>query len=185
MKHFLSIIIIVFSISFIQSQTYFGFKVGGNYTGIISDIDDAKMIMASQAGLFVETQINVSFGLQGEVMYSLQGYFNDETEIRTNFKYINTNIFLKYYHRDYLTFDFGPQVGYMLDASFTTGADEIDSSSDLYKKWNFGVGLGSTYSFDDWLTVGLHYNIGFNDIIKSDAAKARNSTLQASLGYKF
>ena len=99
----------------------------------------------------------------------------------------------KYYVIDKLSLEAGPQFGFLMSAKETftdqdTNETITDNVKDGYKTLDFGFNIGGGYDFTEKFSVGLRYNIGLSNILKSqgeDIFEAKNRVLSLSAQYKF
>jgi len=188
MKKHTLIILLVFGIYTMQAQTYFGVKVGANYTSFRGDVNQIDYKPSFHVGGVAEITMNDSFSFQPEILYSVQGYqIKDSTSIRTNYNYIQIPLMLKYFVKDLVTLDAGPQVGYLVSTTQTNGYEEIiGNQKELSNSLDYGFNLGATYEMDSGIFIQARYNFGLANVLKKESnAKVYNSVIQLSMGYKF
>ena len=95
---------------------------------------------------------------------------------------------LKYYVTSSLSIDLGPQFGFKV---YDKSTDKWDDSSGHWKEkhnmghrgFDFGLGLGATYNFNEKVFVQLRYTLGLVPLYKD--GNARNGNAQLSIGYRF
>ena len=181
-----------------------GVKAGLNLAKITDSGDEAKMRTGLAAGVFGEYVINDLFGIQAELLYSMQGLMFKESEGDITIKdvlkgdYINLPILAKFYVLEGLSVDVGPQFGYMVSLKNTLSGipaefedeDEgmVNGTTDLYKedgvkKFDISVGMGLTYKLNFGLDVFARYNLGLTKVSEGD--KSKNSVIQVGVGYRF
>ena len=186
-KNHLLLLSLLFSVT-LFSQTYFGVKVGANYTSFRGDMQDVDYKTGFHVGGVAEIVINDSFSFQPELLYSVQGFQSKEdASLKSNYNYLQVPLMLKYFVKDLVTLDAGPQIGYLISTTQTNGYEEIiyeqkESSNSL----DYGFNLGATYEMDSGIFLQLRYNFGLANTFKKGLnTKAYNSVLQLSMGYKF
>ncbi|HFS68114.1 MAG TPA: PorT family protein [Flavobacteriia bacterium] len=172
----------------LYSQTYFGVKLGANYSSFRGDVDYIAYKGGFHVGGVAEFPIDDSFSFQPELLYSVQGYQADgDASLRSNYNYLQVPLMVKYFVKDLVTIDGGPQVGYLLSTTQTNGYEEIimdqkENSNAL----DYGFNLGATYEMDSGIFLQVRYNFGLANVLKKELEqKAYNSVLQLSMGYKF
>ena len=188
MKKLTLTILFVFGIYTMQAQTYFGVKVGANYTSFRGDVEQISYKPSFHVGGVAEITINDSFSFQPEILYSVQGYQSkDDASLKTNYNYIQVPLLLKYFVKDLVTLDGGPQVGYLISTTQTNGYEEIiGDQKEFSNSLDYGFNLGVTYEMDSGIFLQARYNFGFANVLKKETnAKAYNSVMQISMGYKF
>ena len=188
MKKTLLLTLIVFYAVSSFSQTYFGIKVGANYTSFRGDLENINYKPGFHVGGVAEITINDAFSFQPEILYSVQGFqAKEDASLKSNYNYIQVPLMAKYFVKDLVTLDAGPQIGYLISTTQTNGYEEI--ITDQKKNSNaldYGFNLGASYEMDSGIFLQLRYNFGIANVLKKDiGAKAYNSVVQVSMGYKF
>lgn len=168
--------------AFAQSGIQWGVKAGLNLANV-TNVTDSKFRPGLNAGVFGEYVINDLFGVQAELLYSMQGYKIDLLGENNTAKmdYINLPILAKLYVLEGLSVDLGPQFGYMISAKI----NDTDVYDDLDKKFDVSFGMGLTYKLNFGLDVFARYNLGLTKISNDNDDKTKNSVIQVGLGYRF
>ena len=181
-----------------------GIKGGVNLSTLsIDDADDSNMKLGFHVGVFNKIALTESFAIQPELLYSRQGVKADFDDVETKFNlnYINLPVKLVFNLSEDFEIQFGPYVGYLVNAKFKAdgelGPFNIDSEDDIDRD-NFNTidyGLTAGIGFDlDPLIIGINYNVGLNGVVNDDKADdfpynrvgdAKNSVIQVSVGLKF
>lgn len=129
-------------------------------------------------GMFVKYRTPGIFALQAEVQYATQGSrfkFDDATQSgNLRLGYINVPVLMKFYIVDGLNIEVGPQVGFLLDSKFKE-ASKIFRAGTEFRKVDFSVDAGVGYDFPIGFNLGIRYNIGMLDAIKSYEGESRLS----------
>lgn len=177
-----------FTIMFtIQAQeTQFGLKAGLNLASLTNDTSGLKLRNAFHIGVMAEIPISELFSIQPELLYSAQGAKADGDQVKID--YLNLPVMFKYYVAQDVSFEAGPQIGFLLSAT-----SEIDDQGDIKEEvegLDFGLNFGLGYKMDSGLNVGVRYNLGIANIFKSedefdDDYKVNNSVFQFYLGFMF
>ena len=208
MKKILGILVLCLCPYAVSAQWLIGGKIGTNLSklgncpdiGGISgnEIFDFKSKLGINIGAVANYQINNRFAVQGELLYSLSQYKdeqfafdNDEGSfVDSNLKYkrhsIDLPLLIQYY-------PFGRDLGFNLEAGIHTGFEvaenikcedkKMDSPLDS-KPVNCGIIIGTSYlSRSKWL-VDLRYIFGLTDRYK-DVDGMNLRSLQLSIGYLF
>jgi len=190
------------------SQTYFGFKVGGNLSNINGDNPLKGIKPSMHVGVVAEIAISDSFSIQPELIYSMLGsqkkvnsseyefeteapHNNEKILIKNNNHYITLPIMVKYFlleiGSDIISIDAGPQVSYLLSSKISNGWEELSDNKDTLNAFDYGFNLGASYELDNGMNINIRYNYNFANIYKTNDLnlKANNTVIQISLGYKF
>ncbi|WP_280139524.1 porin family protein [Aquimarina amphilecti] len=165
-----------------------GFKGGINYSSILGDADDISGRVSIHLGAVVEYPISSKFYVQGELLYSAQGYKVEVAgqEQKISLNYISLPIITKFYVTDKISLETGPQFSILT----TVGNDEVadnDPFFDSFNDFDFSWALGAGYKLESGLFFQLRYNLGLtniNDTAIIDVTN-RNSVAQLSVGYLF
>jgi len=188
----------VLGMSNVDAQGFgFGIKAGLNFASVDFDqnISDINGRTTFHVGAMVDLDISEKFSIQGEVLWSLQGYnvdalfFDDNenienVEITTKLDYINVPILAKYEFTEGLSALVGPQIGFLIEAN--SEFNDIDIAlSDGFNSTDISGAVGLMYEIDNGLNVGARYTFGLSDILDSDNADAKNYVVQLSVGYFF
>jgi len=126
----------------------FGVKVGLNYgnwhtSEDIGDITDP--LLGFNAGVFAKFELSEKIMLQPELLYSSKGIVfleSDATNLKQN--YLDIPILFSYRISDEFSFNLGPEVGFLLSAKATEGADAIDIKR-LFENFEYGLNFGFSY----------------------------------------
>ncbi len=177
------------------AQFSYGVKGGLNLSSV-SNMDeegvDVKMKPSFYLGAFAEYKVNDFFGVSPELVYSRQGVaaeYTDEVKVKLKYRlnYLNVPVLAKFYVLEGLSVDLGPQFGFLLNSKQYVKVGGEDETEDLegVKGFDFSVGMGLTYNFDQFFVQG-RYNLGLTDIWKdNEGDKARNNVIQFGVGYRF
>jgi len=164
----------------------------GNY---ISE-DSHKTKTGFHVGAVANYRITSKFGVEVDLMYSMQGY-KDKLTVEAeqmlsgeNFTvtshYINIPIAAKFYPVGNFYVECGPQMGFLLSKKGKLENWENDNpfTSDANKKFDFGLFGGLGYEFDNGLLVEARYVHGLTDTMKKVSGH-KNRNFQISIGYLF
>ncbi len=200
MKKIIVTIAAVFAFGFVNAQEVkFGVKLGLNNPKISGDFAELGQTtkIGFNLGGFAEIGISDKLFIQPELLFSTQGTNIKESEFlektKWNLNYLNIPLMAKYYVVDKLSIEAGPQFGFLLSAKVKYTDSEYDESVSLdvkegFKSIDFGFNIGGGYDFTDNFSLGLRYNFGLSNIVKSElgeGADAKNSVLALSAMYKF
>lgn len=166
-----------------------GVKAGLNVSNL-SNIEDSKMKTGFYVGAFAEFHVNDWLGIQPEVIYSRQGVALDDPDVdyaRMRLNYLNIPIMGKFYVLDNLSFETGPQFGFLLNSNLKAKANGETHKEDIDGAKNFDVswGVGVSYRIFDPLDVTFRYNIGLTKIWDTQDNTPKNGVIQIGVGYRF
>lgn len=179
----------------------FGVKAGVNFASIGGDdSDEFDGRTGFHAGVLAEIMVTEQFGIQPEILYSMQGFKFEESESGFSSKaevkldYINVPILAKYKFTPGFSAHLGPQIGFLLNAegeyedSFggETTSETIDIK-EFVKDFDFGVAAGLGYELDMGVFFNARYILGISDINDDDDSdyNQQNNVFQLSVGYMF
>ena len=160
-------------------------------------LSDNKFKTGLHIGGVANYTFNDRFELEGDLLYSLQGYkdciyftADAQTVISkdhyVNSHYLNLPIAVKYHFFKGAYIEFGPQFGLLLAKKDKLEGVETENAfpSESTKKFDFGLLGGLGYKFENGIFVDARYVHGFTGTSKLyDGGKNRN--IQLSLGYLF
>lgn len=183
-----------------QKNFTIGPKVGVDYTHWWGKNINDESALSYQAGMFMEYRMNNKFAIAPEVVFAAHNRPTMEwhdwididpardviTTYHTN--YINIPVMLKYYVTPSLSIDLGPQFGFKVYDKSTDkweeDGKEIKEKHNMgHRSFDFGLGLGATYNFNEKVFVQLRYTLGLVPLYKG--SNARNGNAQLSIGYRF
>ena len=156
-----------------------GVKAGVNFANI-TDASGLSNRTGFVAGVFLGGKLNDNIGIQGELLYSQQGA---EFELGDfNLDYVNVPILLKYYVKNGLNLQLGPQFGVIVnDEARTVVGEVIDDIATNDFDIAGVVGIG--YDIPLGLRVSGRYQFGLSDV--PEMGKGKNSVVTLALGYSF
>jgi hypothetical protein len=165
-----------------------GFKGGINYNSILGDADGTEARVRIHLGVVVEYPISSKFFIQGELLYSAQGYKVDvgSQEQKVSLNYFSLPIITKTYVTERISLETGPQFALLTNVGNDDVADNdpfFDSFNNFDVSWAFGAG----YKLESGLFFQLRYNLGLTSINDTSVIDVtnRNSVAQLSIGYLF
>ena len=183
-----------------QKAFTYGPKVGVDYTHQWGKNINDESALSYQAGVFMEYRLNSKFAIAPEVVFAahnrpksdLNLWMNEYpprdviTTYHTN--YINIPVMFKYYVISSLSIDLGPQFGFKVYDKYTDKWEEDskkmrEKHNSGHRSFDFGLGLGATYNFNEKVFVQLRYTLGLVPLYKG--SNARNGNAQLSIGYRF
>ncbi|MFN8274138.1 MAG: porin family protein [Flavobacteriaceae bacterium] len=162
-----------------------GIKGGLNVSNLSGDIKDVAIRTSIHLGLLAEIIVTDKFSIQPELMYSGQGATVTSTGGgRLKYDYVNLPVLAKFPVANGLSFEAGPQLGFLVSAKYKTN-DSNDKIEDT-KTLDFGLGGGLEYELKNGVIFQARYNLGLTNINSaSDNFRVSNNVIQASVGYLF
>ena len=165
-----------------------GFKGGVNYATISGDIEDPGARVRVHLGVIGEYPVTAKFFVQGELMYSAQGYIIniDGAEEKIGLNYISLLILAKYYFTPSFSLETGPQ--FSLLSTLSNSNEDLQNDDPFYNafgEFDLGWGIGAGYWLESGLFFQLRYNLGLSNISTMENTTNRNSVAQFSVGYLF
>lgn len=183
-----------------------GVKGGLNVSNFTGDLDgiDVGYQTGFNAGGFVEIKLSDKLVVQPEILFSMQGaeFKNGKAYVEgklvtgsANFilNYVNVPVMFKYSLVKNFSIEVGPQIGFLASAKTKTvvngysGKHEMDVKK-IFESTDFGLNLGAGYDFTENFSVGVRYNLGLSNILKTkfgDDSKLHNGVLSFLAAYKF
>lgn len=196
MKRLILVIAIAFcGVSTLSAQEYvvFGAKGGVNFSnfagdGFASFDEDSNARTAFHLGLVAEVPLSDRFSIQPEVLYSAQGFdiaqIEDGQDVEYRLDYVTVPVLAKFYVTDGLSLVGGPQFGYLAESEIKSENTETELDSENFNNFDLAVGLGAEYKFNKFFLYG-RYNAGLTDIYENESLNAKNSVIQAGIGFMF
>lgn len=168
-----------------------GIKAGINASTLNGDMtDNSSMRNGLHFGLVSEIILSDQFSFQPELLYSAQGLRYDSTPAlsssKSRYDYINVPLMVKYYAYDKLSVEFGPQVGFLINADNRSNAGNADIEDQNIV--DFGMNLGLGYELKNGIFFQGRYNLGITNVNgadNKDTVKYTNSVFQVSVGVLF
>lgn len=193
--------------TFIYSQNIEkGIKGGLNLASLSTDgNNDKNLKLGLNAGVFAKFSVAESFSVQPELLYSNKGIKLNydqagiEGETKFNLNYIDLPVKLIFNLSDDFEFQFGPYVGYMINAKTSTNANvlnqfqvnsEDEINKDRFNAFDFGLTAGLGFTLDPFI-MGFNYNLGLTQVARDDdvaydiLGDAKNRVIQVYAGVKF
>ncbi|MDR2139004.1 MAG: PorT family protein [Tannerella sp.] len=186
-----------------DAQFTVGPKVGLNLTSLQDKgamPEDPSRRQGLTAGTFLNCRLMPSFELQGELLYSQQGYkehvfllvdygggVRTSHEAKRRLHYLSIPVlFREYWRKTGLYVELGPQVGLLLQqrVTFADRGDIDDYLNALPFPSNpvdFSVVGGAGYRFRFGITLSGRYCYGFTNVLKD--MTSRNHVIQLALTY--
>lgn len=168
-----------------------GVKGGLNMSNFMGDIEDQSMRTSVHLGFLAEIIVSDNFSVQPELLYSGQGSSDNITPgfSRIKLDYITLPVLGKFGLTDNLSFEAGPQLGFLVSAKNKT--EEENKKLDKVKSLDFGLSAGLEYELSNGVIFQGRYNLGLTDtglveeLTGVTNKRASNSVIQFSVGYLF
>jgi Outer membrane protein beta-barrel domain len=203
-KIILSVTLLVLFQNLTAQNVRFGLKGGLNvanqkFTGSLSPTNSS--IIGLNIGVFTEIKFSNEIALQPELLFSMQGSSFDlrvsdgfttvDTSNKFDLGYINLPVMLKYYASEDFFIEFGPQVGFLINADLETKANGRSVKQDLKKLFtnnDFGLNFGLGFNVNPNLFFDARYNLGLSNIAEVDSNSddsIKNRVFSIGIGYRF
>jgi hypothetical protein len=159
----------------LANQTY----SGNGYT------TSPSFLPGLHGGVYLTAMFSEHLGLQPEVLYSGQGAKSGDYKLQM--AYVNVPVLVRYNVNSLLSFHAGPQLGFLMSAKGKVSSGSTDlkdefKSTDLSLAAGVGIDLPIKLNFSFRFVQGLSNIANIDDNV--DNVKAKNYTLQLSVGYK-
>lgn len=170
-----------------SSPVRFGVKAGLNISTLTENDFNSKA--GFYGGLFANIPVAQDFSFQPEVLYNGMGAkIKGTNDIKVNLDYISVPLMLQYNALPNLYVEAGPQFSFLINSKLKADSNSVDAK-DLFKGFDFGIGLGAGYYFTDNIGITARYVAGLTDVAKDrpdlSEDKAKNGVFQVGLAYKF
>lgn len=164
-----------------------GFKGGINYSNITGDTESPGARIRVHLGVVGEYPVTPKFFVQGELLYSAQGYTLDvnEAEEKIGLNYISLPLMAKYYIVPTFSLETGPQFSLLSTTSSSRDLENDDPFYNSFQEFDLGWGIGAGFWLESGLFFQLRYSLGLSNISTIDTITNRNSIAQLSVGYLF
>ena len=198
----IALMCMVFTIGAAMAQKTFTFgpKIGVDYTHQWGENINDESALNYQVGAFMEYRFSDKFSIAPEVVFATHARPKCEwkdwlieepaRDITSTYQtnYINIPVMFKYYATKSLSIDLGPQFGFKVYDKYTDKWEvdgiKMKAKHDMYhRNFDFGIGLGATYNFNEKVFVQLRYTLGLVPLYKD--GNVRNGNAQLSIGYRF
>ena len=187
-------------ISVKAQNCHFGIKTGINLsketkTEVERQVEDFdnEFRKGFHIGGIVTYSINKQWELEGNLMYSQQGYKEHLFSIKNNrtiysirSNYINLPIAIKYYPLEHLYIEMGPQIGFLISKKHKIQGEGNITKYIPLKPNHIDLSLfcGLGYKFSNNILLEARYIHGLNNTYKN-VALSQNRNIQISIGYLF
>lgn len=161
-----------------------GPKVGATFT-TINGVPDLKLREGITAGLFFESVATNWFVIEGDLLFSMQGFkVDDELDTKVRLNYISMPIVGKYYVIDGLNLQMGASFDYLIHSGIKTNAKTDVSIDGDFNKFNIQLIAGMAYDFDFGMVLEGRYCYGLTPI-STQTNDVYSGMLQITAGWRF
>lgn len=181
----LSILLSVFTLSSYAQKDEFGIKAGLNISSIGGDSRGIKAKPGFHAGVYASIYLSNKFKFQPEIIYSQQGAEVEQEKTVFKYNYINIPLLCKFYVKDGLSLNLGPQIGGPIKGKAKVDKVEVDILQQM-NGIDISLGMGVMYETANKVNFGIRYNLGLTSTT-ADESKGYfpNRVFQLSVGYRF
>ena len=171
-----------------QTEAHFGIKGGMNASELHNSDGGPKSDtkIGFHAGLLAHIHgHNTNWGIQPEVLYSLEGAKSGtgSSKVNTNLSYLNVPVLVQYMFDNGFRIEAGPQVGFLMSAKQKSDNASLDVK-DGYKTTAFSIPVGVGYLTRTGLGFDARYSFGLSDL--TDAApNVHGNNFQFGIFYQF
>ncbi|WP_291119219.1 porin family protein [Flavobacterium sp. UBA6135] len=177
--------LLVATTGFAQKDFYVGLKAGGNLSGFTTNDFLNTDVFGLQVGAIGVINFNRNFAAQVEVVFNQKGgifeipFSDSNPEVKLN--YLSIPLMGKTYLSNNVTFELGPEIGFLLSKSTNTIGNFEDL--DKIKSLDLGASAGFSFQFYSGLVIQTRYTYGLSKLV--DGSDYKNSTINLSVGYFF
>jgi opacity protein-like surface antigen len=206
-KVFLALVAVAMLSLTSQAQVKFGAKAGMNLSRFTENFETMKP--GFHAGVYAQINIAPMFSIQPEVLYSMQGAMEKETNttlgqtITAKGSATSHNVIvpvmLQLTPIKSLTIEAGPQFGFNLGMSLYSEVtmsglvddsfeESVDLESEDYKMFDFGLAAGLKYNVTSNINVYARYVFGLTNVFVYEEDyddAAMNQNLMFGVGFAF
>ncbi|HEY6143953.1 MAG TPA: porin family protein [Flavobacterium sp.] len=156
----------------VNAQSW-GIRAGANFSTVSGSDVNADSQTGYYAGIYRQFGIIPDLlYVQPELQFSKQGF---DTEIKNfDLNYIHLPIMAKIYVVKLLSFETGPQFGYLV----SDNGDNLDFNS-MDTCWDFGMSINLPFR----LSIDARYITGLNELI--DGTDSKNQVIQVGASFRF
>lgn len=185
MNRILLIGIILFSSLKVFAQTGWGLRGGINVSSL-GTTSQYQPRLGYHLGAYYAQHIEEQYGWQLGLQYSLQGArVPNGANGRLSYHYLSVPLLLKIYFSGSMYIQTGPQIAYLVKASYLETGFKEDKTNSV-KPWDFLGIIGVGRELDNGGAIGLRVGIGFTNPSGASVGNEfvpRNLFLQASYSF--
>ena len=160
-----------------------GVKGGLNSYTVENYNTDFDSKIGFHLGLMSHFHMGDQFGLQPELVYSMQGAKSGNTELLLD--YINVPVLFQYMFDNGFRLHVGPQIGFLLNAEVDNNGSTLDLKND-FKPVDVALSFGASYvNPASGFGIDARYNLGITDITENSNFETTNRGIQIGVFYLF
>lgn len=157
------------------SAQKFGIRAGVNFSDINADGWDSDAKTGLYVGVYKEIPlVKGLLFIQPEVQYSQEGFSTDIDDVKID--YLTVPILAKIYVVKLLSFETGPQFGFVVNDN----VDYTDVNS-FVPSWAFGTSLNLPLG----LSINARYVSGLDDTFDNPTLSGKNQVFQLGAAFQF
>ena len=157
------------------SAQKWGIRAGVNISDVNGDGFDTSSKTGLYAGVYKEIPLVKSLlFIQPEVQYSQEGFSTDLDDVKLD--YLTVPILAKVYVVKLLSFETGPQFGFLVNDN----VDYLDKNS-FVPSWAFGTSLNLPLG----LSINARYITGLDDAFSDPTLSGKNQVIQVGAAFQF
>ena len=147
---------------------------------------DTKAKVGIHFGGYAVVMLIENFGIQPEILFSMQGAKYPDFDGKTVFNYLNIPILARYNINEMFSVHAGPQIGFLLTAKSEEGDGDKFDRKDEFDSIDIGGAIGVGVEWPSGINCGARYVIGFSQISKDvdDNGEFKNNVFQLYAAYK-
>jgi hypothetical protein len=186
MKSFIATIALftVLAVGIVHAQhVNIGIKGGLNaYNLSNNDGGEFDTKLGGHFGLLGHVHMASQFGLQPEIVFSMQGAKSTVGDAKLNLNYVNVPVLLQYMFNNGFRLQAGPQIGFLMSAKAENGSS-VDVK-DSFNNLDLGLSFGASYvQPSTGFGFDVRYNHGMSDIAESSLVETFNRGFQVGVFY--
>jgi hypothetical protein len=140
--------------------------------------------LGGHVGLLGHIHMASQFGLQPEIVFSMQGAKSTFNDAKLSLNYVNVPVLLQYMFNNGFRLQAGPQIGFLMSAKVENGSS-VDVK-DAYNNLDLGLSFGASYvQPSTGFGFDVRYNHGMSDIAESSLVETFNRGFQVGVFYLF
>lgn len=173
------------SLGTISAQGWaWGPKVGATFA-TVNGIPNAKVLPGVTAGLFFESVACNWFVVEGDLLFSMQGFKakGGETDTSVRLNYISMPVVGKYYVIDGLNLQMGATFDYLIHTGSEVNKKSVDMDGS-FNKFNIQAIAGLAYDFDFGMVLEGRYHYGLTPLA-AEVDNTYSGMLQVTVGWRF
>ena len=150
---------------------------------------DTKVKPGITGGVYVVAMINEKFGVQPELLFSMQGanwdFQGDDGKFKYN--YLNLPVLLRYNITEMISIHAGPQIGFLMSADAEDEDGDSEDIKDSVKGTDFAGATGVEFDLPNGIGFGARYVLGFTNLSEDDGdfegLEIKNRSIQLYVKY--